>query len=55
MAAGASATSIRWLVNASHLMIADPLRNPKAMFSMHPPMTDRIQRLEGMARALGQG
>jgi heat shock protein HtpX len=41
----------RELVNASHMMIANPFRSEgfARLFSTHPPMAERIARLESMA------
>ena len=42
------------LVNSSHLMIASPFGSRlKRMFSTHPPMEDRIARLDAMAGGRG--
>lgn len=39
------------IVNASHMMIANPFRakDVSRFFSTHPPMDERVARLEGMA------
>ncbi|GHE10966.1 zinc metalloprotease HtpX [Klenkia taihuensis] len=44
------------LVSQSHLMIANPFRGAGAasMFATHPPMAERIARLEQLARETGQ-
>ena len=41
----------RDLVNASHMMIANPFRaqDISRLMATHPPMADRIARLQGMA------
>jgi heat shock protein HtpX len=44
------------LVTQSHLMIANPFRGGQglaSLFASHPPMDQRIARLEAMARELG--
>jgi heat shock protein HtpX len=40
------------IVNASHMMIANPFRlqDVSKLFSTHPPMHERVARLEAMAR-----
>ena len=44
------------LVTQSHLMIANPFRGQglATMFATHPPMPERVARLEALARELGQ-
>ncbi|MGY1703110.1 zinc metalloprotease HtpX [Geodermatophilus sp. SYSU D00697] len=45
------------LVTQSHLMIANPFRGQglASLFATHPPMPERIARLEQLARELGRG
>ena len=47
----------RQVVNASHMMIANPFRakDMTRMFATHPPMAQRIARLEQMARGQQPG
>ncbi|WP_151525958.1 zinc metalloprotease HtpX [Serinicoccus kebangsaanensis] len=47
----------RQVVNASHMMIANPFRarDVTKMFATHPPMDQRISRLEQMARGSQPG
>jgi len=49
--AAAPLAPTRDLVNASHMMIANPFRaqDVSRLFQTHPPMADRITRLESMA------
>jgi heat shock protein HtpX len=49
--AAAPLAPTRNIVNASHMMIANPFRaqDVSRMFQTHPPMADRITRLESMA------
>jgi heat shock protein HtpX len=59
IAAGAAARPLPQedrLVTQSHLMIANPFRGQgmATLFASHPPMEQRIARLEGMARELDQ-
>ncbi|MFL6064085.1 MAG: zinc metalloprotease HtpX, partial [Friedmanniella sp.] len=59
IAAGAAARPLPQedrLVAQSHLMIANPFRGQglASMFATHPPMPERIARLEQMSRELGQ-
>ncbi|WP_448615493.1 zinc metalloprotease HtpX [Modestobacter sp. URMC 112] len=44
------------LVTQSHLMIANPFRGQgmASMFATHPPMPERIARLQQLAREMGQ-
>ena len=46
----------RDIVNASHMMIANPFRaqDVSRFFSTHPPMTERIARLEAQAYGFRQ-
>jgi heat shock protein HtpX len=49
--AAAPLAPTRNIVNASHMMIANPFRpqDVSKLFATHPPMEDRIARLESMA------
>lgn len=56
--AAAPLPQTRELENVSHLMLANPFRGAgmARLFSTHPPMAERIRRLEGMANGgFGEG
>ncbi|HIW30357.1 MAG TPA: zinc metalloprotease HtpX [Candidatus Luteococcus avicola] len=44
----------RQLENASHMMIANPFGGVGQLFATHPPMADRINRLQVQAQQMGQ-
>ncbi len=44
----------RQLQNAAHMMIANPFGQVRQLMSTHPPMADRINRLQLQAQQMGQ-
>ncbi|GAA1371381.1 zinc metalloprotease HtpX [Luteococcus sanguinis] len=44
----------RQLQNAAHMMIANPFGQVRELMSTHPPMADRINRLQLQAQQMGQ-
>ena len=56
MAQAPAAADASRSVNASHMMIANPFRpqDVSRLFSTHPPMPERIARLEAQAYGFRQ-
>ncbi|GAA1394200.1 zinc metalloprotease HtpX [Luteococcus peritonei] len=52
--AAAPLPQTRRLADASHMMIANPFGGLRQMFATHPPMHERISRLENQAARMGQ-